>query len=369
MKTYAWYFPNWHRTEQNDKWHGTGWTEWQCVKYATPRFEGHMQPKKPLWGYEDESDPKVMEKKIKALTDYGVDGFIFDYYWFKEEGPYRRDCLEKGFLQAPNNEDVEFSVMWCNHDPIYVHPAPYRSVGRTLASGDVDEAFVKEVTDYCIENYFCKKNYMKVDGKLFFGIWDMTKFVNNFGGLDETGKVLSDFRKRASAKGYEIHLATHFTSMPGFQERNKSLFEEATEKLKVDSLFTYGGTCPEPEIWPTVNFSDYRKASMKSMKENTEFSHIPLCTTVSTGWDSSPRTVQSDIYENLGFPYCPIVVGNTPDAVELFFKDMKEFLDSGMSSAKYMTLSTWNEWTEGNFFEPDEINGFGYLEAFKKVFR
>ena len=98
IKTYAWYFPNWHQTPLNDKWHGKGWTEWQCVKYATPRFEGHLQPKKTLWGYEDESDPIVFEKKIKALNDYGIDGFIFDYYWFKEEGPYRRDCIDKGFL-------------------------------------------------------------------------------------------------------------------------------------------------------------------------------------------------------------------------------------------------------------------------------
>ena len=133
-------------------------------------------------------------------------------------------------------------------------------------------------------------------------------------------------------------------------------------------MFTYGGTTPEAKVWPTVEFSEYREASMNSMKSNTEFSHIPLCTTVSTGWDSSPRTVQSDIYENLGFPYCPIVVNNTPEAVELFFNDMKDFLDSGKSSAKYMTLSTWNEWTEGNFFEPDEVYGFGYLEALKRVF-
>lgn len=33
-----------------------------------------------------------------------------------------------------------------------------------------------------------------------------------------------------------------------------------------------------------------------------------------------------------------------------------------------MTLSTWNEWTEGNCFEPDELYGEGYLEALKKVF-
>ena len=31
---YAYYFPNWHVTPQNEIWHGKGWTEWQCVKYA-----------------------------------------------------------------------------------------------------------------------------------------------------------------------------------------------------------------------------------------------------------------------------------------------------------------------------------------------
>ena len=370
MKTYAWYFPNWHRTVQNDKWHGTGWTEWQCVKYATPRFEGHLQPKKPLWGYEDESDPKVMEKKIKTLTDYGVNGFIFDYYWFKEEGPYRRDCLEKGFLGAKNNEDVEFSVMWCNHDPIYVHPAPYRSVGRVLASGDVDEAFVKEVTDYCIENYFCKKNYMRVDGKIFFGIWDMTKFINNFGSAEEAGRILADFRKRAADRGYELHLASHCKSIPGYHTRNKEEFNGTIATLGLDSLFTYGGYMPVCKEWPKVEYSEYTDYSVEIMKSDTELSDVPLATAVSTGWDSSPRTVQSEIYEEAaGWPYCPVTVNNTPEAVEVFFKKMKDFFDSGKSTAPYLTLATWNEWTEGNFFEPCEMYGFGYLEAFKKIFR
>ena len=63
---FAYYFPNWHVDALNEKWHGRGWTEWEVVKCARARFEGHAQPKVPLWGYEDEADPRIMEKKIRT---------------------------------------------------------------------------------------------------------------------------------------------------------------------------------------------------------------------------------------------------------------------------------------------------------------
>jgi len=78
----AFYFPQYHRDPQNDTWHGNGWTEWELVRAATPRFPGHQQPKVPLWGHEDEDDPAVMARKIDAAADYGVDAFIFDWYWY-----------------------------------------------------------------------------------------------------------------------------------------------------------------------------------------------------------------------------------------------------------------------------------------------
>ena len=40
--------------------------EWEVIKKGTPRFEGHYQPKMPLWGYELDNDPKVMEKIGRA---------------------------------------------------------------------------------------------------------------------------------------------------------------------------------------------------------------------------------------------------------------------------------------------------------------
>lgn len=61
--------------------------EWEIIKKGNPRFEGHYQPKVPLWGYELDDDPKVMERWIDAATDHGVNVFIFDWYWF-DDGPF-----------------------------------------------------------------------------------------------------------------------------------------------------------------------------------------------------------------------------------------------------------------------------------------
>ncbi len=46
----AYYFGNYHVDPRNEKQHGPGWTEWDLVRQAIPRFEGHQQPKVPLWG-------------------------------------------------------------------------------------------------------------------------------------------------------------------------------------------------------------------------------------------------------------------------------------------------------------------------------
>ncbi len=368
VKAYAWYFPNWHPTPMNDRWHGKGWTEWECVKCARPRFEGHLQPKVPLWGYEDESDPKVFEKKIDTAHKYGIDGFIFDFYWYKE-GPYRKDCLEKGFLGASNNELCEFSIMWCNHNPIYVHPAAYRMDNLQLLDGSVDEELFYTVTQYCIDNYFDKPNYQKVDGKAFFGIWNLASLIEDFGGLNNLAERFSDFRERAKKKGIELHIAVNREQILGYWEKDKELADKALDVLEIDSAFSYSWPHITPQKWPRVEYAAVREKYFANLKQETDFVKVPLSTTVSTGWDSSPRTVQSDMYGDVGYPFMPIQVGNTPHEVGKAFQMAKDFTDSEIHTGKFFTVTTWNEWTEGNYLEPDTLYGYGYLEAFKKYFR
>ena len=118
----CYYFPNYHRCdERNTAAHGANWSEWELVKAARPRFPGHHQPKVPLWGCCDESDPAVMKQKILAARTHGIDYFIFDYYHYAD-GPFLSHCLDDGFLPAVTGDSFRFALMWANHDWIDIHP-------------------------------------------------------------------------------------------------------------------------------------------------------------------------------------------------------------------------------------------------------
>ena len=72
----AYYFPQYHPDPQNSRWHGTGWTEWNLLRLATPRFSGHRQPIVPAWGYFDESDPLWAASQIDLAADHSITTFL-----------------------------------------------------------------------------------------------------------------------------------------------------------------------------------------------------------------------------------------------------------------------------------------------------
>ena len=49
----CYYFPNYHTRDKSDlrisNQHWEDWSEWELVKQAKPRFEGHHQPNVPAW--------------------------------------------------------------------------------------------------------------------------------------------------------------------------------------------------------------------------------------------------------------------------------------------------------------------------------
>jgi len=65
--------------------------------------------------------PHKWRKRSPRLPDYGIDVFIFDWYWY-DDGPFFERGLDDGFLKAPNGDRINFSLMWANHDWIDIHP-------------------------------------------------------------------------------------------------------------------------------------------------------------------------------------------------------------------------------------------------------
>jgi hypothetical protein len=59
---------------------------------------------------------------------------------------------------------------------------------------------------------------------------------------------------------------------------------------------------------------------------------------------------------------------NTPANFKAALKLTKDKLLADPDGPKILNINCWNEWTEGSYLEPDEVNGMGYLEAVKEVF-
>ena len=366
----AYYFPNYHQDKNNEKWHGKGWTEWELVKRAEPRFEGQQQPKVPAWGYEDEADPAVMAKKIDAAADNGLTAFIFDWYWH-EEGPYLSRALEEGFLKAKNNGRLKFSLMWANHDWVDIHPATRDRSYATLAYGSVTEETFVKATEHMINTYFCHPSYWKVNNGLYFSIYELMSLVKEFGSIENTKRIMEDFRSRVRTAGLgELHLNAVVWGvqiLPG--EKKITNPNEMLKEIGFDSVTSYVWIHhQELKEFPKTAYSEIREASMKDFEKFTDTYDVPYYPNVTMGWDSSPRTIQSDIFDNLGYPYMATLDGNTPEEFEKALVGAKSFLDKGLTNAKILTINAWNEWTEGSYLEPDMLNGMGYLEAIRRVF-
>ena len=80
---------------------------------------------------------------------------------------------------------------------------------------------------------------------------------------------------------------------------------------------------------------------------------------VSLGWDTNPRFTK----------FWPGITTNvTPEGVEQMMRMARDYVDRHPKQAPLITVNSWNEWTETEYLQPDDINGYAFLEVVRKVF-
>lgn len=367
----VYYFPNYHPGDaRNTKLKGAGWSEWVLVKAAKPRFPGHEQPKIPLWGYTDESDPKVMAKKIDAAADNGVDAFIFDWYYY-DDGPFLNNCLDRGYLRAANRKRLKFALMWANHDWTDIHPYRKGTPYNVLYPGKVTPENFSKICDHIIKDYFHQPSYWKVNGKPYFSFYDLSKLVENFGSVDATRAALDRFREKAKESGLRgIHLNAVGWGQPILPgEKTPLNMAELIQRLGFDSVTSYVWIHHVPLNEQQTEYNKVRDEYNRYWDSAATLYGLPYFPNVSMGWDSSPRANQDDPFGNTGYPFTNTISGNTPERFKKALEIARQRLIQQKSDPRILTINSWNEWTEGSYIEPDTVHGMRYLEAIRDVFK
>lgn len=349
MKVIAMYLPQFHRVKENDEWWGEGFTEWTTLKQAQPLFEGHDQPRKPLNdNYYDLLDKKTMLWQVMLMKKYGVFGMCFYHYWFKDG----KRILEKPAenLLTWKDVDMPFCFSWANESWMRT----WSAIGEAntwstkfenehlnddkevlLAQSYGGENDWKQHFDYLLP-FFKDERYIKIDEKPVFVIYKPLKIFC-------IERMRDYWNRLARENGFQgiYFIATNVTQKGAcdailIQEPQMS-FGTAESVVNERGLRIYDAR----HLWDNI-------LQCCIGKKDIIFGGTP-------GYDDTPR------HENAGRVICDM----SPD---LFCDGMKQLmLKSEMHGNDIVFINAWNEWGEGMYLEPDERNGYKYLEAVKEA--
>ena len=362
-KTYdiaAYYWPAYHDEARWRCFMPDGEGEWETIKKTQPKFEGHNQPRIPQWGYLNEADPAVMEKKIDAAADHGVNTFIFDWYWYENQ-PFLEDALTQGFLKAKNNSRMHFYLMWANHNATTAWDLKRADENSLVWPGAVDRSTFDIIVERVVERFFSQPSYYRIDGKPVFSIYDLTNLITGLGGIESTRKALDSFRDKVRVAGFPgLHLQAilwgaipkSVSLVPG---DNNQTQDKTIHALGFDSLTNYQWC---HYVRPSGPYQDWAETAITSWEKWTHEFSVPFFPHVSIGWDTNPR------FKKL----CDLITGNTPEHFGHSVRRAMTFIDQHKLLPRLITVNAWNEWSESSYLEPDIAHGMQYLEAVRDAF-
>ncbi len=373
----AFYLPQFHPIPENDKVWGKGFTEWHNVVKGKPLFKGHHQPRIPTdLGFYDLRVPEVREEQAQLAREAGVEGFAYWHYW-RGNG---KMLLERPFNEvlASGKPDFPFCLAWANHD--WTTKTWQRGKGMADSNVIISKQEYLGEKDYRMHFEYALKafkdhRYITVDEKPIFLIWDpyhfqdVTLFMN----------LWRKWAKENGLKGVHFIAMGHSTStvkrMPdGSIKRGLPNLESSASvyndflNLGFDAVCAFGRPRAEMiytgmykrlsqiflrKIIPQLNTLRFNYPKVMKYCFAPEDSWENVYPNIMPQWDRSPRAGNMD----------GVFVNATPENFKQHILQALEVIKNKKPEHKILFLRSWNEWGEGNYVEPDELYGHGFLDA------
>ena len=256
---------------------------------------------------------------------------------------------------------MRFYLMWANHDAGYTWDKRQSALDEIIWFGSQPRGEFDRVCRRVIDLYFRRPNYYKINGCPVFMIYEMSNLVRGLGNIEKTRDALEHFRTLTKEAGFpDLHLqatiyAENAVNVSGVDAAREGSTKDLVRLLGFDSVthyqFVHFTDCNRDylEILPDVQ---------KEWDRIREAYAVPYYPHVTVGWDNNPRH---------RFLTMPIMKNNTPENFKKGLQMAKDYADK-YNEVPLVTINSWNEWTEMSYLEPDDVYGYGYLEAVKAVF-
>lgn len=375
----ALYLPQFHPIAENDAAWGPGFTEWTNVAKARPQFRGHRQPRIPAdLGFYDLRLPETREAQAQLAREAGVEGFCYYHYWF---GP-GRELLQRPFQEVlqSGKPDFPFCLCWANHDwttKTWKNNGVRRMIAEQRYEGEADyrahfdsvlPAFKdpRYITVDGLPVFFIYDPYAFADIRQFLALWRQWAAESGLKGIHFVAMCSATTTIRRDADGHITRCQPDLASSAriyndmlalGFDAVN-SLGKSRGEMLALGKYRRIMRKLLHERLpWLPALRYDYPRTVRHFFAPEDRWENV--YPTVLPQWDRSPRVGRHD----------GIYVHATPDAFAAHMRQAIDVVKSKQPDHRILMLKSWNEWGEGNYVEPDEEFGHGFLDALAETLK
>ena len=346
VRVIALYLPQYHQFEENNRWHGRGFTEWTNVTAARPMFAGHYQPKLPIdVGFYDLTHDDAMKRQVELAQNYGIGGFAFYYYWFSG-----KKLMEKPVYNYLANPalNLPFCLHWANENWSKRWDGGNRELlmEQTFSREDF-EPFAKDLLPF-----FQDPRYIRVNGRPLFIVYRPAPIGKEL--FRAFAAYLKQFgREHGVGEPYIVA-----TKAFGFYDNPADWGLDAVMEFELDNIYGLRqkntAKIDERADFRVFDWAEYINSG--KMKKDYAFKTFR---TVFPRWDNTPRKAYSGAL---------VFDGTTPEVygrwLDYAVKDTKEKF---AGDERLVFVNAWNEWAEGAMLEPDRRYGYAYLDVTRAV--